>query len=511
MNAIYGRQSVDKKDSISIDSQIEFCKKEIGDEPFKIYTDRGYSGKNTDRPEFKQLIKDIESGLINKVVVYRLDRISRSVLDFSKMIDVFEKNNVGFVSTTEKFDTKTPIGRAMLSIIIIFAQLERETIQQRITDNYYARGRRGFFMGGNAPYAFNVEKILVDNKKVSIYKENIDQVEHLKYMFHTYAYTDTSLGRIIAYLNENGIKTKSGTVWDNAKLSSILKNPSFVKADPDIYTYYKNKNCIINNEISDFIGENGCFLFGKRPSNERKYTNVENHTLSIGLHKGIIDSHTFLLCQYKMDNNKQLKNTGKGKNSWLSGVIKCGYCHYSMSALIDKRYNNKYFICRKKSINVCRGHNEVIYMDKVENSIEKRIFKKVKELNAKNININKNNSVDTKINKIKIQIAEIDKQIENMINQLVNANEVVTKYMNNKITELDKEKQELIKQVEKEQVKNIKQIPINNIYAQINNWDNLDLEKKKLICKFLINKVFIFDNDIEIDWNVDEEEMNEDV
>jgi len=511
MNAIYGRQSVDKKDSISIDSQIEFCKKEIGDEPFKIYTDRGYPGKNTNRPEFKQLIKDIESGLINKVVVYRLDRISRSVLDFSKMIDVFEKNNVGFVSTTEKFDTKTPIGRAMLSIIIIFAQLERETIQQRITDNYYARGRRGFFMGGNAPYAFNVEKILVDNKKVSIYKENIDQVEHLKYMFETYAYTDTSLGRIIAYLNENGIKTKSGTVWDNAKLSSILKNPSFVKADPDIYTYYKNKNCIINNEISDFIGENGCFLFGKRPSNERKYTNVENHTLSIGLHKGIIDSHTFLLCQYKMDNNKQLKNTGKGKNSWLSGVIKCGYCHYSMSALIDKRYNNKYFICRKKSINVCRGHNEVIYMDKVENSIEKRIFKKVKELNVKNININKNNSVDTKINKIKIQIAEIDKQIENMINQLVNANEVVTKYMNNKITELDKEKQELIKQVEKEQVKNIKQIPINNIYAQINNWDNLDLEKKKLICKFLINKVFIFDNDIEIDWNVDEEEMNEDV
>jgi len=181
MNAIYCRQSVDKKDSISIDSQIEFCKKEIDDQLFKIYTDRGYSGKNTDRPQFILLMKDIESGLINKVIVYRIDRISRSILDFSKMIDVFEKNNVEFISTTEKFATKSPIGRAMLSIIIIFAQLERETIQQRITDNYYARGRRGFFMGGCSPYAFDIKKILVDNKKVSVYSENENQVEHLKY------------------------------------------------------------------------------------------------------------------------------------------------------------------------------------------------------------------------------------------------------------------------------------------------------------------------------------------
>jgi len=510
MYAIYCRQSIEKKDSISIDSQIEFCKKEIDDQPFKIYTDSGYSGKNTDRPNFKLLMKDIESGLINKVVVYRLDRISRSVLDFSKMIDVFEKNNVEFISTTEKFATKSPIGRAMLSIIIIFAQLERETIQQRITDNYYARGKRGYYMGGGIPYALDKETTYINGKKTSVFIENKDQVEHLKYMFETYAYTDTSLGRIVAYLNKNEIKTKSGTVWDNAKLSSVLKNPSYVMADSDIYTYYKNKNCIINNEIIDFIGENGCFLFGKRPSNERKYTNVENHTLSIGLHKGIIDSHTFLLCQYKMENNKQIKNAGKGKNSWLSGVIKCGFCHYSMSALIDKRYNNKYFICRKKSINVCKGHDAVIYMDKIEGIVERRIFKKVKELNTKNININKSNSVNTKINKIKIQIVEIDKQIENMINQLVNANEVVTKYMNNKITELDKEKQELIKQAEKEQIKNVKQIPINDIYIKINNWSELDLEEKKLICKFMIDKVFIFNDKIEIKWNVDEEEDKED-
>jgi len=506
MYAIYCRQSIDKKDSISIESQIEFCKKEIGDQPFKIYTDRGYSGKNTDRPQFILLMKDIESGLVKKVVVYRLDRISRSVLDFSKMIDIFEKNKVDFISTTEKFDTSTAIGKAMLQIIIVFAELERSTIQQRITDNYYARGRRGFFMGGSAPYGFDIDKIFINGKKSSVFIENKDQVEHLKYMFETYAYTDTSLGRIVAHLNENKITTKSGTVWDNAKLSSILKNPSYVKADSDIYTYYKNKNCIINNEIVDFIGENGCFLFGKRPSNERKYTNVENHTLSIGLHKGIIDSHTFLLCQYKMDNNKQIKNTGKGKNSWLSGVLKCGFCHYSMSALVDKRYNNKYFICRKKSINVCKGHSKVIYMDKIETIIEKAMYEKIKLLKNQNIDININKNINLQINKIKLQIAEKNKQIENMINQLINANEIVTKYMNDKISELDREKQILIKQMEQEQLKNIEQIPIDDLYKRINNWNNLDFENKKLTCKSIIKKMWLFDdNEFEIEWFLDNE------
>ena len=106
-DAIYARQSVDRIDSISVESQVEFCKKEVTGESYKVYTDKGYSGKNIDRPAFQDLLRDIEAGKVSRVIVYRLDRISRSVLDFANLIEVFQKNHVDFVSTMEKFDTST--------------------------------------------------------------------------------------------------------------------------------------------------------------------------------------------------------------------------------------------------------------------------------------------------------------------------------------------------------------------------------------------------------------------
>ena len=122
--------------------------------------------KNTalipDRPKFQELVRDIKRGLIAKVVVYKLDRISRSILDFANMMELFQQYNVEFVSSTEKFDTSTPMGRAMLNICIVFAQLERETIQKRVTDAYYSRSQRGFKMGGKAPYGFHTEPIKMD-------------------------------------------------------------------------------------------------------------------------------------------------------------------------------------------------------------------------------------------------------------------------------------------------------------------------------------------------------------
>jgi DNA invertase Pin-like site-specific DNA recombinase len=154
IDAVYARQSVDKKDSISIESQIEFCKYELKGGSCKEYKDKGYSGKNTDRPHFQELIRDIQKGLITKVIVYKLDRISRSILDFANMMELFQQYEVEFVSSTEKFDTSTPMGRAMLNICIVFAQLERETIQKRVQDAYYSRSQKGFKMGGKPPYGF---------------------------------------------------------------------------------------------------------------------------------------------------------------------------------------------------------------------------------------------------------------------------------------------------------------------------------------------------------------------
>ena len=125
--------------------------------------DKGYSGKNTDRPEFQKLLGEIRKGRVRRVIVYKLDRISRSILDFAvivykldrisrsildfaNMMELFQEYDVEFVSSTEKFDTSTPMGRAMLNICIVFAQLERETIQKRVTDAYYSRCLKGFHM-----------------------------------------------------------------------------------------------------------------------------------------------------------------------------------------------------------------------------------------------------------------------------------------------------------------------------------------------------------------------------
>ena len=170
MDAIYARQSVDRADSISIESQIEFCKYETRGEAYKTYIDRGYSGKNTERPGFQEMMSDMAAGLIQKVIVYKLDRISRSILDFSTMMETFGKYQVEFVSTTEKFDTSSPMGRAMLNICIVFAQLERETIQKRVADAYFSRSQKSFYMGGRVPYGYCLVPALIDGVKTSMYE-----------------------------------------------------------------------------------------------------------------------------------------------------------------------------------------------------------------------------------------------------------------------------------------------------------------------------------------------------
>ena len=148
MIAIYTRQSVDKRDSISIETQIKDCMKEISSantEKVEVYTDR-VSGKSTEnRPDFKRMMTEVRNGNISKIIVYKVDRISRRLLDFAIMREEFEKYNVEFIAHHDKFDTSTPMGRAMLDITMTFAQMEREIIQQRVTDNYYERGARGFY------------------------------------------------------------------------------------------------------------------------------------------------------------------------------------------------------------------------------------------------------------------------------------------------------------------------------------------------------------------------------
>lgn len=502
MIAIYARQSLNKADSISIEGQIEICKKEFAsNEKYNIYSDKGFSGKDIDRPSFKKMMDDIRNNIVHKVIVYRLDRISRSTLDFANIMDIFKEYNVEFISSTEKFDTSTPIGRAMLSIVMTFAQLERETIQQRISDNYYIRGSKGFYLGGQPPYGYTKEKTTIEGKKTSVLVPLEPNASHVKKMYKLYSQTNMSLGQISKYLNDNNILSPTGKHWDSAKISRILKNPVYVKSDVDVYSYYKENGAIITNEIQDFIGTNGCYLFGKRKLNERKFTNVKNHTLVIAPHKGLVDSNVWLLCQYKLDKNKQIKNSGKGKYSWLSGLTKCGHCHYAMTVVVsDGKY--KYLKCRGKyNYHICDGHDRVIKVEDIEEIVQQKLLKKIDQHKIQVSKLEIQEVEDNYLtNKLKIDLVEIDNKIENLINQLAEGNATITKYINQKINELDNRKNKILEEIKSAAINSSPTIKYQDIFDKAKEWNNISLEEKKEICSYYIDKIFIKEDSIEIEW-----------
>ncbi len=510
MKIIYTRQSIDKKDSISIESQTEFCKNQIppdNTEEVKIFSDKGFSGKNTNRPGFEKMISLIRHKVVSQVIVYKLDRISRSLLDFAEMMKIFGEYDVDFISATEKFDTSTPTGRAMISIIMVFAQLERETIQQRITDNYYARGKVGMYLGGTAPYGFIKVKTSLNGKNTSTFEPNPDNINYLISMFNDYAYTSKSLGEIAKELNDNNIKSSRGAPWDNSKISRILRNPVYVKADADIYHYYKHKGCIFENEIDDYCGIKGCFVYGKRAGNERKYTDVSEHKISVALHDGVIDSRTFLMCQDKLDKNKQIKRTGAGKSSWLSGLIKCAYCGYSMAITLayasKERGDVKKIVCGGRKLHIpCDRKTLSFDLETIECYIESQIKDKINSLSDIIIDETEINSNNKHIENIyKIEIGKIEDKIDNLINALADGNELTSKYINDKIKELDKEKLDYINKINELKLSAINPTKIVEVSTLANKWGELDIEEKKTIAKFFIRKILFYDDRVEIEWN----------
>lgn len=499
MIAIYTRQSIDKKDSISIEGQVEQCRKEIGDEKFIVYTDKGFSGKNIKRPDFENMMKAIENGKVSKVVVYRLDRISRSITDFASIIQTLQSHDVDFISATEKFDTSTAMGRAMLYIIMVFAQLERETIAERIKDNYYLRGKNGYFAGGNTPFGYKSERATINGKQTSVLTVDPQKADILIKIFELYSNSNMSLGDVQKYLISNNIKSSQGANWDSMKISRILRNPAAVKADADIYSYYTNKGCIVVNEPSEFTGKNGCILFGKRDRSAGKYTDLNEHILAIGQQEGIIDSFTFLQCQYKLDNNKQIKNTGKGKYTWLTGLVKCANCGYSMS--VSKYKDVRYLKCSGRyNYKTCDVDYGTHYLDDIEAHVEKLLIKRLKELNLEN-KMEAPPVDDFEVNQFKLQLIDIETQIENLINQLAKANDVVMDYINKKVFKLEMERKELLEKISLTNLKNKSKDAIYEIAESIDEWDTFDIDQRKDIAQFAIEKVSVGDK-IEIVFKV---------
>lgn len=491
ITAIYTRQSLEKKDSISLESQANFCLSLINDnEEYKIYSDSGWSGKNIERPQMQQLLTDIKSGKISKVLVYKLDRISRSVLDFNRLLELFKKYNVEFNSYSENLDTTSPIGRAMINIISVFAQLEREQTAERVRDNYYQRAKQGSFLGGTVPYGFNKSSTIINGKKVPILVPNEQQQEIIKYIFSLYAQRDLSLGDVQRILNSQEIKSAKGTNWDSSKVSKILRSPLYVRADSNIYNYYKARGAIITSDINDFQGINGCFIIGKRKASDRRYTDVTDHQLSLSIHEGFIESDTFLKCQYKLDKNVRITNSGQSKISFLSGLFKCAKCSSSMQ--IMKSGKKSYILCRGKYVGKCEG-SKTIHLEEVEQLVANEIQKKLQEL--KSTKLTSSNLNAKTINEINIKITKIDEEIQGLLDKILEATPVVMEYINKKVEELDKQRKKLLGELQSKSIDNsfedLEQV-LSVDFAQ------LDFDKKREVARTLIDKIELSDEVIRI-------------
>lgn len=500
-DAIYGRQSIVKIDSISVESQVDFCKYETRGNEYKEYIDRGFSGKNTNRPAFEKMISDIEKGLVKRVIVYKLDRISRSILDFANMMELFQKYNVEFVSVTEKFDTSTPIGRAMLNICIVFAQLERETIQKRVSDAYYSRSKKGFYMGGRVPYGFMLENTVIDGIKTSKYVQVEAEAEQIKLMYSIYSQPNKSLGDVLRYFSEHGIKHLRGKIWNTARLSELMRNPVYAMADSDIYDFYKSQGANIINDAADFIGENGCYLYKGETDNPKNYSLQDKH-LVIAPHKGFITSSQWLQCRMKCLNNRQVAKSYKAKNSWLVGKVKCGNCGYALVVRKSSRKRKtviRYFVCSNKTASgLCNGCGTV-RADALEQFMFDNIKQRLEDFNV--LKSKKDCMLDPKINECKIKISQLDKEINELLEKVLNANDILMKYINERIEKLDAER----KQAGKELISLTNgdtNTDIEQITNYVSHWDETSFEDKLLVVDALIKVIHIADGKIEITWKI---------
>ena len=349
--AVYSRKSKFTGKGESIGNQVELCKEYVrnmfGEEYAErcvIFEDEGFSGGNLQRPAFKRMMDEVRKRRFKAIVVYRLDRISRNISDFTGLIDELTKLDVAFVSIKEQFDTGTPMGRAMMFIISVFSQLERETIAERIRDNMHELAKTGRWLGGNTPTGFEsgaVSKITIDGKERKSYKliPIPEEIEIPKMIFDLYIETD-SLTAVEAELLRQRIKTKQGKDFTRFAIKAILQNPVYMVADEDAYNYFIEKEAEIFFPKEAFDGSCGIMAYNRTNQEKGRTTQllpVCEWIVAIGKHPGFIPSKQWIKVQESLDRNKS-KAYRKPRNNeaLLTGLVYCS-CGERMYPKLSQR------------------------------------------------------------------------------------------------------------------------------------------------------------------------------
>jgi site-specific DNA recombinase len=279
--AIYTRKSTEEgldMEFNSLDAQREACEAYAASQKAEgwllvpdRYDDGGFSGATLERPALQRLMADIDAGCIDIVVVYKIDRLSRSLMDFAKLVEVFDRNDVTFVSVTQAFNTTTSMGRLTLNILLSFAQFEREVIGERIRDKFAASRKRGIWMGGWAPLGYDIrDRKLVINKA---------EAAKVRMIFKRFVGVGSATALTRTLITE-GVTTKHGKSIDKGSLYKLLHNRIYIGDAVHKGTAYPGEHeAIIDRKLWDRVHK----ILGQSPRKRAAHTRAQTPALLKGL------------------------------------------------------------------------------------------------------------------------------------------------------------------------------------------------------------------------------------
>ena len=342
--AIYCRKSVSTQRGESMQSQLAICRgyltahrsEEIAADAW-IYQDEGFSGAAMQRPAMQRLLGDVRARLISCVVCYRLDRISRSVADFTALMEEFSRFHVDFLCASEEFDTAKPMGRAMLYIASVFSQLERETLAERVRDNMYTLAADGRWLGGPPPYGFRIRR-MPPPRPYSVLLPDAEEQETVRMIFSLFrAFRDVEQTEKAV----TNFRSRTGKPFSVRYLRCILRNPVYAAADADAARFLQSQGWKIAFSPCE-AEECGMLAFGKRPN-----SGAAEPLVTRGLHPALISGKEYAEIQYQLGFSKRSR---LGVSGLLQQILRCGICGGEMFCKSRSGRNGQFdYICKRKA------------------------------------------------------------------------------------------------------------------------------------------------------------------
>ena len=538
--AIYSRKSKFTGTGDSVENQVQICKDYVErlddmNINYKIYEDEGFSGKSTNRPMFQLMMKDVYAGKIDTIICYRLDRVSRRVADFSSWLETLQDHQVNFISVREAFDTSSPMGRAMIYIASVFAQLERETIAERVRDNKIEIAKGGRWQGGKPPFGFKaVKETSVDpsGKSRSYFYLEIDEdSEALLYAKEVFRIFEEkgSLHGLQKTLLMNHKLTPSGTEPKMSVLRQTLSNPVYASNDQAVYDYFVEKGCTIAESKDAFDGTKGLMGYGKSETgsqSKRARANLDNWIIAFGKHKPIISGERWVSIMKLLEKNKdRAPRMDTSKIALFSGLVKCS-CGSPMvvkNNRINKDGSSAFYyrcvrkdssrgeLCQAKNINGKRFDQQMV--EKIRNILSQngvigdRVKNSIDLLKLKQTDIQKQSFI------LEDKIHSNEEQMRTLVMKLVDPNltSSLQEQINKVVTEISEQteqlKNDLLKARKRKDDINNDHLNIDLIKYKIvdfmNNFDSAEHDRKVEMIKSVVKEIVCEKDDYHVYLHID--------